>query len=278
MISVIIPTYNREKTITDSIRSVLTQTYSNIELIVVDDGSTDATESVVKSIHDERLFYYKQKNQGACVARNFGISLAHGEYIAFQDSDDLWMPNKLKRQYSYIVKKEADLVYCGMNRIIKGKKIYIPEKQSPKDKVTLEMLLFHNRISTQTILAKRKVFNNTKFDPSFRRLQDWDFVLQVAIAGYNIAYLPEALVSSEVKEDSITTKISSETAYLHLIEKYNKEYSLNKRALANIYSIIAYRYKKVDERKKKYYLQMSLKTCPNPKTLIKLSCSYIGLY
>ena len=89
LVSVIIPTYNRAHLIKRSAMSVLNQTYSNLELIIVDDGSTDNTEEVVKSIDDNRVIYIKQPNQGACAARNNGIDHAKGEFIAFQDSDDV---------------------------------------------------------------------------------------------------------------------------------------------------------------------------------------------
>ena len=100
MVSVIIPTYNRGSLIGRAIVSVLNQTYKDIEVLVIDDASTDYTETVVDSIKDERLHYYKlEKNGGACRARNVGISKAQGEYIAFLDSDDEWMSNKIELQY-----------------------------------------------------------------------------------------------------------------------------------------------------------------------------------
>lgn len=97
MVSVIIPSYNRENTIVRAVNSVLNQTYKDIEVIVVDDCSKDRTLELLSSIKDERLKFFKlEKNSGACVARNFGIEKANGEFIAFQDSDDEWLPEKLK--------------------------------------------------------------------------------------------------------------------------------------------------------------------------------------
>ena len=112
MISVIIPTHNREKTIKKSIDSVLCQTYNNIEIIVVDDKSTDNTEEVINSIKDNRIKYIKlDENKGACFARNKGIELAQGKYIAFQDSDDEWLPQKLEIQLRYLEEKKFDTFY-----------------------------------------------------------------------------------------------------------------------------------------------------------------------
>ena len=98
-VSVIIPTYNRAHLVGRAIRSVLNQTYQDFEIIVVDDGSTDNTEEVVKSFNDPRIRYIRhEKNRGGSAACNTGIRAARGEYIAFQDSDDEWLPEKLEKQ------------------------------------------------------------------------------------------------------------------------------------------------------------------------------------
>jgi len=97
-VSVVIPTYNRQRLVQDTIDSVLRQTFTDLELIVVDDGSTDDTGRILGERYASRIHYVYQENQGESVARNHGIDLAMGRYIAFVDSDDLWHPDKLKRQ------------------------------------------------------------------------------------------------------------------------------------------------------------------------------------
>jgi glycosyltransferase involved in cell wall biosynthesis len=97
-VSVIIPTYNRCKFVQEAIDSVLAQTYTNFELIVVDDGSTDGTGEVIQSKYQGKLIYIWQKNQGRSKARNLGISISTGKYLAFLDSDDKWHPEKLMNQ------------------------------------------------------------------------------------------------------------------------------------------------------------------------------------
>ena len=97
-VSVVIPTYNRQRLVQDTIDSVLRQTFGDLELIVIDDGSTDDTRRVLQDRYGTRIRYVYQENQGESAARNHGIALAGGEYVAFVDSDDLWHPQKLERQ------------------------------------------------------------------------------------------------------------------------------------------------------------------------------------
>lgn len=96
LVSVVVPCYNRAAVLEQSVRSVLAQSYAELELILVDDGSTDRTRQVVEKIKDARLRYVYQQNAGACAARNYGAALARGEYIAFHDSDDVCTPTSWK--------------------------------------------------------------------------------------------------------------------------------------------------------------------------------------
>ncbi len=110
MISVIIPTYNRKEKLAKCIESVLGQSYREIEAIVVDDASADGTQELFREISDERLKYYRyETNRGACYARNYGAERAEGEFLAFQDSDDIWHAEKLEKQYRYLCSEGADL-------------------------------------------------------------------------------------------------------------------------------------------------------------------------
>src|SRR5437868_2002167 len=101
LVSVVIPTYNSASFLSQSIESVLQQTYDNFEVIVIDDGSTDNTEAVLSDYKDA-IHYIKKNNGGPSGARNLGIAEAKGEFIAFQDSDDLWLPEKLQLQMEYL--------------------------------------------------------------------------------------------------------------------------------------------------------------------------------
>lgn len=205
MISVVIPAYNREKTIKRAIDSVLMQTYTDIEVIVVDDCSSDNTEHVVKNYHDNRVHYIRHAtNQGACVARNTGIENAHGAYIAFQDSDDSWRPEKLEKQLESLNVNHADICFCRMERHnYPGKKERLyPNLESGI--VDYETLLLRSLASTQTIIAKREVCMRHRFDPAIKRMQDYDWMIRAA-QEYSVCYVSDVLVDLYLQDDSITS-------------------------------------------------------------------------
>ena len=118
LVSIVMPSYNTGKFIAESIESVLNQTYKKWELIIVDDCSSDNTDVIVKSFNDERIKYYKQeKNVGAAYCRNYALSLANGEWAAFLDSDDLWMPKKLEKQLSFMIENNYKFSCTGRDEI-----------------------------------------------------------------------------------------------------------------------------------------------------------------
>ncbi len=113
LVTVVIPAYNREKFLPETIESVRTQTFQDWELIIVDDGSTDDTATIVSQLSktDHRIRYIWQQNSERAVARNRGIKESRGAYIAFLDSDDLWLPNKLEKQVNTIMRDGASCCY-----------------------------------------------------------------------------------------------------------------------------------------------------------------------
>lgn len=116
LVSVIMPSYNTGRFIAESIKSVLAQTYTNWELLIVDDSSTDDTDSVVAKFNDNRIRYFKnERNSGAAVSRNRALREANGEWIAFLDSDDLWLPEKLERQLKFM--NDNGYKFSGTGRI-----------------------------------------------------------------------------------------------------------------------------------------------------------------
>ena len=202
MVSVIIPTYNRETLIERSVRSVLEQTYTDLEVIVVDDCSTDNTRQRLEAIQDTRLRYTcLERNSGACVARNSGIDLAQGEYIAFQDSDDQWEPQKLEKQMHVLARTDADIVFCKL-KYHKSNGVQLIPRGMKEGFVEADASLFG--IGTQAIVAKRKVFDNLRFDTAFPRYQDLELMYRAG-KEYSLYCLAEGLVDYAVGTDSISS-------------------------------------------------------------------------
>lgn len=211
-IDVIIPTYNREKMIERAVRSVLEQSYDNINVIVVDDCSTDHTEQIVEKIGDARIKFYKlPQNGGAGHARNEGVKLASAELIAFHDSDDVWRPEKLERQMDYWGKHpEFSMVYCPyLSHRSDGSLSQMPYPGMPGE---LEgdifySLLVRNSIGAPTILLKKECFLECGgFDDSLRCLEDWEFALRFAHK-YLIGYVDEVLMDVYRTADSVSSEV-----------------------------------------------------------------------
>lgn len=227
LVSVVLPTYNRERTLHRAINSVLQQTYHEIELIVVDDGSTDQTRSVVQAYKDERIRYIYQPNQGACVARNRGVSEARGLYIAFQDSDDEWMEDKLERQMAYMEQTQADVVFHAFWRHgLEAESERIPSETIPSRQVFFEDIVPVNMISTQTILGKKTCFQEEQFNPAFPRYQDWELGMRL-VRKYKVFYDSAELAYVYVSPDSISKKpelaLQSAFGIVHSIATGHKE-------------------------------------------------------
>lgn len=205
-ISIIIPTYNREKLIKKSVESIINQTYKNIEIIIVDDASTDNTKEVIGKINDKRIKYYKlKKNKGACYARNYGIKKATGNYISFQDSDDIYKKDKLEKQINNLVKNNSDLDFCKISINYQNICIIVPnetQEEQINDNKILDELCNGNFISTQAILVKKECIKKHLFDNKMPRLQDYDLLLRMA-PNINISYTNEVLVDLYTQDDSI---------------------------------------------------------------------------
>jgi glycosyltransferase involved in cell wall biosynthesis len=178
-VSVIIPAYNRAETISRAINSVLGQSFKDIEIIVVDDGSTDGTSDVVQQIGDARIqIIHQTHNQGAAAARNAGMKSARGKYIAWLDSDDEWLPDKLKIQLAAFEQAAPNqkASYTASERIDQrfGSRVYIP--QCPDRK---KLFLGCDLGPGSTLLFERSVLEKVGYlDPSFKRYEDWDWLLR----------------------------------------------------------------------------------------------------
>ena len=204
MVSIIIPTYNREKYIARAVQSILRQTYDRYEIIIVDDGSTDNTPEIIQKLKEKesRIRYIKlEQNQGASHARNVGMQEAKYDYIAFLDSDDEWLPNKLELQMRRMLEssEETGLVFCRMSGITRdGKTRYITPHQDIEKEICegniFSRLLRANVIGTPCMLVRRKCLEQVGgFKESLTCLEDWEWVLRIA-KNWLIGFVDEILV------------------------------------------------------------------------------------
>lgn len=233
MVSIVIPTYNRKNEIIRAICSILQQTYVHYEIIVVDDGSTDNTQEAVRQIDDDRIRYiYLEQNQGACHARNVGIQESKYEYIAFQDSDDEWMPDKLELQMHKMMESPDDvgMVYCRMEGISRNgqENVICPPYEWPED-VPLEgnlfrLLLWRNIMGTPTMLIRKECLRQIGgFKDALQCLQDWELALRIA-KRYRIGFVDEVLVKLHKTSNSISTNGGAHlVARCYMVSLYRKE-------------------------------------------------------
>jgi glycosyltransferase involved in cell wall biosynthesis len=246
-ISVIIPTYNRVRVLGRSIESVLAQTYRDYELIIVDDGSIDNTEELVRSYNDPRIrFIRHENNRGYAAALNTGIKAARGGYIALLDSDDEWLPAKLDRQmvlFEQDTRGDLGLVLCEVfapNRY--GEYRIVPKLNL----LTYEALLPHRKdggyCSIQFLIKRDLTEAELHCDESLPAAQDWDLLLRLATI-CRIDYVPEPLARIHISTDSTTfNKIDRLKASLQILEKYSAELKERPEALGANYFDIALRY------------------------------------
>ncbi|MBO6129676.1 MAG: glycosyltransferase family 2 protein, partial [Pseudobutyrivibrio sp.] len=234
-VSVIIPTYNREDSVVASILSVLDQTYSNLEVIVVDDGSTDATKEQVLSLNDSRITYHRiEENKGASNARNIGVKLAKNDIVAFNDSDDIWLPNKLELQMNYWNEHPEDiLIYCAYEIETPDGMIRRPVPEDDHDTLSGDIfyyLLYRPAIGTPTMLMRKKLFTELGgFDTSCAAMEDWEFSIRVAREG-KIGFIDEPLVLVEAtgadrlsNTSSLKAKLAHYDTRCKVLKRYLEE-------------------------------------------------------
>lgn len=231
LVSVIIPTYNRETVIGRAIESVLKQTYPHFELLIIDDGSTDQTKQVVEQIADERIRYILlEENGGVAHARNVGIAETQYDYIAFLDSDDEWMPEKLEMQMEKLLDSSAGFgaVYCRMGgNDWMGKPYIFPPyelERSILEGKMLPIMLMQNLIGTPTVLVRRECIEKVGgFKESLVSLEDWEWILRIA-KEYRIGFVDKVLLEVHKMEGSVSTHAGGHiVTRCYLVSKYRED-------------------------------------------------------
>ncbi len=192
LVSVIIPTYNRNKFLQEALHSVLSQSFYDFEIIVVDDGSDSDQRPKTK---DRRLKYFYRPHRGPAAARNFGVSVSSGKYIAFLDSDDIWAKKKLEKQLSFLKKnRKFKICYTNEKWIRNGKHLNQMKKHRKFHGDIFDKCLPLCIISASSILMTRKLFDRLGgFDESLPVCEDYDLWLRMSLK-YPVAYLDEKLI------------------------------------------------------------------------------------
>ncbi|WP_228256307.1 glycosyltransferase family 2 protein [Acinetobacter wuhouensis] len=250
LVSVIVPCFNSEKWIESAIRSVLDQTWGNLEILVYDDGSTDKSRAILESlsIKDKRIKILGDgKNHGIVHALNYLLSVANGEYIARMDSDDICVINRIEKQVTFLQEKNFDgcgswftEIGLGPSRVVRWEHTKFALKAA---------MLFQNTILHPTFLAHRKVFEHFKYRESYQLAEDYDLFVRVA-QKFNLANIPEPLLyyrrhtgqatqSKRESMESVTRRIRLETLSLNNIKVSEEEKNIHNliRAPQSIYNM-----------------------------------------
>jgi len=223
-VSVIIPTYNRADVIGGAIQSVLDQTYADWELIIVDDGSRDNTQDIVASYNDPRIRYIYRDNTGTPGARNTGIQASTGEYVAFLDSDDMFLPDKLQLQVAAMDRKlNLGLVASGWTEVDaqrKRRRTLCPWRL--KLGLTLADWLYDCLLIVPAVLVRRNwLLRVGLFDAQLRYVEDWDLWLRLAYAGCPMVWEPGVVCLRIVHKGSKIRNTAAMSAGLfHMFDKF----------------------------------------------------------
>lgn len=243
MVSVILPTWNRAHLLPRAIRSVLLQTHTNFELIVVDDASTDNTKEVVSKFNDKRIKFIRldydkrDTSYGAAKARNVGIKNAIGEYIAFQDSDDEWFTDKLKTQVDAFENADTNvgIVFGVLLRNENGKSKIVPAHKISvsEDGTLVPSLLKTNYVSLITAMVKNECFTkNGLFDELMPKYQEWELWIRFSTT-YRFKFIDKPVATAYAQKVSVSTSPKAKIEALErILEKHYKTFQTHRKVLA----------------------------------------------
>jgi glycosyltransferase involved in cell wall biosynthesis len=212
-ISVLMPTYNCGKYIAQSVKSILSQTYSDFELIIIDDGSADNTESIIKDFKDKRIKYFKTEHNGTASALNTGVSKASGEWIARIDADDLNVPERLEKQVQFLNENIEYNTISSWSVYFNNKgKILFPLRELIEHNDIYEYLSLHNPLNQSGLIIQKELLLKNKFNEEFTKYEDFELMFRIRDEAkfYNI---PEFLVYTRLRDNSNTNEMNDEQMY-----------------------------------------------------------------
>ena len=212
-ISVLMPTYNCGKYIAQSVKSILNQTYPDFEFIIIDDGSTDNTESIIKNFNDKRIQYYRTEHCGTAAALNNGVLKASGDWIARIDADDFNVPERLEKQVQFLNENpEYSAVSAWSVYFSDSGKILFPLSEPVEHNDIYEYLKLHNPLNQSGLIMQKELLLKNKFNEEFTKYEDFELMFRIRDEArfYNI---PEFLVFTRLRDDSKTNSMNDEQMY-----------------------------------------------------------------
>jgi glycosyltransferase involved in cell wall biosynthesis len=230
-VSIVIPFYNCSY-VDQAIQSALDQTYENIEIIVVDDGSVKHTEKIEP--FKDKIIYLQKENGGTATALNLGIQSATGDYFAWLSSDDVFLPEKISKQISYMLANNADFSFANYDYVDKDNNLLIhwSGKRFSNINEVNEFFLEGNPVNGCTVVMKKDIFDRVGyFNPILRYTHDYDMWFRILLNGYRLHYIDEILIRFRSHEESGTKKYQPqikqemfivETNYRPLLREFNK--------------------------------------------------------
>ena len=248
VISVIIPIYNSEKTIRETIDSVLNQSFADFELIVINDGSSDSSLEIISNIEDDRIKVFSYPNAGISVSRNRGISHAQGEFIAFLDHDDLWTSDKLELQLKALQENpQAAVAYSWVNLIDESSKFLRQGSRLQDNKNIYGKLLLMSLFDTASnpLIRRSALIEVGGFDESIFGPEDWDIFIRIAARYDFVEVYQVQVLYRQISGSASSNVFRQETECLKVIERSfdlapDSLQVLKKYSIANLYKYLIY--------------------------------------
>lgn len=280
LVSVIIPAYNASKFIGETIQSVIDQTHKNWELIIVDDGSTDSTAEKINAFSsDPRIKSVRQNNAGVSTARNHGLELAKGDFIAFLDADDVWLPNNLESKLLVLNSEEIDFVFGDIYYTDENLQNKIPGDKGTDVNIVENILLWEGEVipcPSGNLLIKRRCFDKgLKFDPNFSTAADQDFSLYLS-RDFKGKYIHEHMMLYRFVNASMSKNIPvMESDHINVYRKAKekklfKSFWFKQRCFSNLYLILAGSYWKNAGKKWKGFIFILKSVFTYPPNILKV--------
>lgn len=271
LVSIIMPAYNAERTIAESIKSVLNQTYIHWELLIINDGSKDNTSNIIKSIKDNRIILIEQENGGVAKARNNGIQNAKGKYVAFLDSDDLWLEEKLDRQIKHLAISQCKLSYsktlCFKDNPNQTSDCLVTVALNFEDK---DKILIYDFIPILTVLVEKNILDEVGyFDETLQGTEDWDLWIRI-LQKHDALYLDDFLTKYRISSTGLSGNL--EKHFLEEEKVWKKNIALYTKKTNNHRQWFSYKKQALIAKKNNNvfsFLQHSLRLLKSPRLLVK---------